>query len=297
MERLINLKGRERGVAHEDTAPLLAVENLSVTYRSANGPFNFSDHLPDRQGAAHDGYALRDISFTVDTGMRVAVVGPNGAGKSTLFKVIAGTMKPRSGTINISGHGPDEHICIAYVPQRSHVDWGFPATVEDVVMMGRVGQIGLFRRPGSDDRATVRHSLERVQAEHLAQKQIGELSGGQQQRIFIARALAQKAELLLLDEPFTGLDPPSHDALFNILDSLHEDGVTILVATHDLNLAGEHFDLVMLLNKQLIALGPPADVLTAQNLITAYGGHMHVVADEGSLVLADTCCGDQEEDA
>lgn len=294
MEKIIDFKTRQRGIRHETAAPLLVVDNLSVTYGAGNGPLSL---VPGRESTAGDRYALHGLSFTVETGDRVAVVGPNGAGKSTLFKVIAGTLKPRAGAINIYGHDPGEHICIAYVPQRSQIDWSFPATVEDVVMMGRVGQIGLFRRPGNDDWAIVRQSLERVHAEHLAQKQIGELSGGQQQRIFIARALAQRAELLMLDEPFTGLDAPSHEALFNILDGLHEDGVTILIATHDLNLAGEHFDRVMLLNKKLIAFGAPADVLTSDNLITAYGGQMHVVAGEGAMVLADTCCDGHEESA
>lgn len=294
MERILNLKNRQRGVRHEAAAPLLVVDGLSVTYGAGNGPLNLPGRLPDKQSDG-DRYALRDLSFAVDMGERVAVVGPNGAGKSTLFKVIAGTMKPRQGSINIYGHDPDEHICIAYVPQRSQIDWSFPATVEDVVMMGRVGQIGLFRHPSSDDWAIVRQSLERVHAEHLARQQIGALSGGQQQRVFIARALAQHAELLLLDEPFSGLDVPSHEALFDILDSLHEDGVTILVATHDLNLAGERFDRVMLLNRKLVALGSPAAVLTSENLVTAYGGHMHVVAGEGTVVLADTCCEGHEE--
>ncbi len=296
MERIINLRNRARGVRHEAAAPLLVVDGLRVTYGTGNGPLSLPGRLSGRQEGANDGYALRDVSFTVDTGERVAVVGPNGAGKSTLFKVIAGTMKPRQGTINIYGHDPDEHICIAYVPQRSQIDWSFPATVEDVVMMGRVGQIGLFRRPSSDDWEIVRQSLARVRAEHLARTQIGALSGGQQQRVFIARALAQRAELLMLDEPFSGLDAPSHEALFDILDNLHEDGVTIMIATHDLNLAGEHFGRVMLLNKELIALGPPADVLTSQNLMTAYGGHMHVIAGEGDLILADTCCEGHEEE-
>ena len=223
------------------------------------------------------------------------MVGPNGAGKSTLFKLIVGTIEPYKGEVRLYGHAPDEHICIAYVPQRSQVDWAFPATVEDVVMMGRVGQIGLFKRPKREDWDLVHHSLERVNAAHLAKKQIGELSGGQQQRVFIARSLAQEAELLLLDEPLTGLDTPSQNSFFNILDSLRPDGVTILVATHDLNTAVEHFDRVMLLNKRLIALGSGEDVLAAENLLAAYGGHMHRIGDDGDVVLTDTCCDHGEE--
>jgi ABC-type Mn2+/Zn2+ transport system ATPase subunit len=235
-------------------------------------------------------YALEDISFQVQHGERVAVVGPNGAGKSTLFKLIVGMMSPASGEVRLYGHVPDEHICIAYVPQRSQVDWSFPATVKDVVMMGRVGRIGLFNRPKRQDWQMVYDSLERVNATHLKDKQIGELSGGQQQRVFIARALAQEAELLLMDEPLSGLDLPNQDSLFDILDGLRADGVTVMVATHDLNLAGERFDRVMLLNRRLIAYGPPRLVLDTANLLAAYGGHMHRIGEGGEMVLADTCC-------
>lgn len=189
------------------------------------------------------------------------------------------------------GQGPAGHICIAYVPQRNQIDWSFPVTVEDVVMMGRVGQIGLFRWPRRRDWAVVRHCLERVDATHLAHKQIGELSGGQQQRVFIARALAQEAELLLLDEPLAGLDVPSQEKIFHILDGLRPDGVTVLVATHDLNLAAERFDRVMLLNRRVIAFDRPEKVLTPEHLLAAYGGHTHVFAVDGeTVVLTDTCC-------
>lgn len=277
-----------RGVDHRPDEPLLAVEGVTATYSPAGGDGVLSLGGDDQTN--EEQYALHDVTFRVDGGERVAVVGPNGAGKSTLFKVIAGILKPRRGTVHVYGHGSDEHICIAYVPQRSQIDWTFPATVEDVVMMGRVGQIGLFRRPHREDWDKVHASLERVNAGHLTHKQIGALSGGQQQRVFIARALAQQAELLLLDEPFTGLDVPGHEALFAIMDGLHEERVTVMVATHDLNLAAERFDRVMLLNRTMMAYGPPAGVLTSQNLMSAYGGHMHVLQDEGTMVLADTCC-------
>jgi manganese/iron transport system ATP-binding protein len=276
---------KRSGVVHDITAPLLDVAGLTVAYAPATAA---------RTGAG-ERYALHDVTFQVEARERVAVVGPNGAGKSTLFKVIAGTLAPDEGQVTIFGHDPDEHICIAYVPQRNQIDWSFPVTVADVVMMGRVGQIGLFRRPSRADWQFVHEALERVQAAHLARKQIGELSGGQQQRVFIARALAQQAELILLDEPLTGLDAPSHEAIFAVLDSLHEDGVTILVATHDLNLAAERFDRVMLLNRQVVAFGRPDEVLTPANLLRAYGGHMHVLPlGDGQLVLADTCCEGQE---
>ena len=266
-----------RGVAHAADTPTLELDEVYVAYGG--------------QGRSNGRtiYALEDISFQIDSGERIAIVGPNGAGKSTLFKLIVGTMQPAKGQVHIFGEGPDGHICIGYVPQRSQIDWSFPVTVEDVVMMGRVSQIGFFRWPRRQDWAHVEHALERVNATHLAKKQIGELSGGQQQRVFIARALAQQAELLLLDEPLAGLDMPSQDAIFNVLDNLRPDGVTVLVATHDLNMAAERFDRLMLLNKQIISFGPAASALTSENLLAAYGGHMHVVED-GGMILADTCC-------
>ena len=275
-----------RGVDHEPSAPTLSLENITVAYAAGS---------QDVTSQTSTQYALQNINCQIESGERVAVVGPNGAGKSTLFKLIVGTLKPQQGKIHIFGHQPGGHICIAYVPQRSQIDWSFPVTVEDVVMMGRVGQIGFFRRPKRYDRDFVRNSLERVGAVHLAKKQIGELSGGQQQRIFIARALAQQAELLLLDEPLTGLDIPSQEAIFEILDGLRPEGVTVLVATHDLNMASERFDRVMLLNRQIVALGPPTAALQAHNLVQAYGGHMHMVGDEkNTVILADGCCGDHE---
>ena len=203
----------------------------------------------------------------------LAVVGPNGAGKSTLFNLIVGTIRPSHGSVHVYGHDPDRHTCIAYVPQRNQYDLSFPVTAWDVVMMGRVGNIGLFRQPGKRDREIVRECLERVGADKLASKQIGDLSGGQQQRIFIARALAQEAELLMLDEPFSGLDGPSGAALMELIDGLSAEGVSVLTATHDINLAAQRFGRIMLLNGRIVALGPPETVLDSNNLLLAYGGH------------------------
>jgi ABC-type Mn2+/Zn2+ transport system ATPase subunit len=272
------------GVTHEP-APTLDVDHVWATYGAKVG--------------AHNGdgprYALEDITFQVQPGQRVAIVGPNGAGKSTLFRIIAGTLTPDKGTVNIFGHDPNGHICIAYVPQRSQIDWTFPVTVEEVVMMGRVGQIRLLRWPGRRDWDVVHESLSRVGATDLARTQIGELSGGQQQRVFLARALAQEAELLLLDEPLNGLDIPTQEAIIGILDDLRADGVTVLLATHDLDLAAERFDAIMLLNHRIIAYAPPAEALRPENLLTAYGGHIHRLNDaEGTLFVADTCCSDDE---
>ncbi len=267
-----------QGVAHEpDTLPL-EMKGVHVAYAAGMNDITANRGSPS---------ALEDISFRVSSGERVAVVGPNGAGKSTLFKLIVGTLKPSRGTVNTFGHEPHGHICIAYVPQQSQVDWSFPVTVEDVVLMGRIGQIGLFRWPRRRDREVVRTCLERVKASHLAGKQIGELSGGQQQRVFIARALAQAAELMLLDEPLAGLDIPGQEAILDVLDSLRPDGVTVLLATHDLNLAAERFDQVMLLNKRIIAYGPAKAVLTSEHLLTAYGGQLHRLEADGTVLLGD----------
>ncbi len=242
--------------------------------------------------------ALEDVSFALTRGERVAIVGPNGAGKSTLLKAIAGILTPAAGSVDVYGAVSGGHICIGYVPQRSHVDWSFPVTVADVVLMGRVARIGLLHQAGRDDHRLVAESLDQVGMRALAGRQIGELSGGQQQRVFIARALAQEAELLLMDEPLTGLDTPSQEAIFNILDLLRARGLTVLVSTHDLQLAADRFDRLMLLRRQIIGFGRAAAVLTPANLRQAYGSHMTVIpATEGELALSDTCCaGDDEEE-
>jgi manganese/iron transport system ATP-binding protein len=235
--------------------------------------------------------ALDDISFTLQAGEQVAVVGPNGAGKSTLLKLIAGLLQPSEGQVEVYGHGAKGHTCIGYVPQRSQVDWHFPVTVEEVVLMGRVARMGLFHHAGRRDWQIARASLEQVGIADLAGRQIGELSGGQQQRVFIARALAQEAALLLMDEPLTGLDIPSQEAILAILENLRGLGITVLLSTHDLHLAADHFDRLMLLNRRLLGLGRPAEVLSPDLLRQAYGTQMTVIeAPEGALVFGDTCC-------
>jgi ABC-type Mn2+/Zn2+ transport system ATPase subunit len=242
--------------------------------------------------------ALENVSFELRQGERVAVIGPNGAGKSTLFGVIAGVISPAQGRVDVYGHRPGEHICIAYVPQRSEVDWDFPVNVTDVVMMGRVGKLGLFRWPKRKDRVLVQEALELVGMTHLAERQIGELSGGQQQRVFIARALAQEAELVLMDEPLTGLDVKSQEDIFEILVKLSEHNVTVMVATHDLNLAAERFDRLMLINRQIIGFGRAREVFTADLLGQAYSGSMRLIETaNGTVFITDTCCGGGEEHA
>jgi manganese/iron transport system ATP-binding protein len=256
---------------HHLDQPILAVKGVSARY---NGHF-----------------ALENLSFELIAGEQVAVVGPNGAGKSTLFRVIAGVLPASSGQVTVYGSQPGGHICIAYVPQRSQVDWRFPVSVADVVMMGRVGKLGLFRRPGKKDWDLVHQSLQVVGMDGLARRQIGELSGGQQQRVFIARALAQEAELMLMDEPLTGLDVPAQQDIFEVMAALRARKVTVMIATHDLNLAAERFDRVMLLNRRLLGLGSPGAVFTPEHLMAAYGGHIHMIETAaGTMVLSDTCC-------
>jgi manganese/iron transport system ATP-binding protein len=258
-------------VMHDPDAPILEVNKLSLRY---------------------DGhFALENITFHLHAGERVAVVGPNGAGKSTLFKVVSGVLPPSSGEVKISGYGPRGHICIAYVPQRSQVDWRFPASVADVVMMGRIGQIGFFRWPRRSDWNIVHDALEAVDMDSLSNRQIGELSGGQQQRTFLARALAQEAELVLMDEPLNGLDIPSQEAILSLLEKLRDQKITIMVATHDLGQAASHFDRVMLLNRRLIRFGSPQEVFTSENLLNAYHGHAQLIQGaDGETTLADSCC-------
>jgi len=262
---------------HDPGTPILGIKDLTVRFDGS--------------------IALDEISFELQKAEHLAVVGPNGAGKSTLFKVIAGVLTPTEGQVHVYGLEPDGHICIAYVPQRSQVDWSFPVNVADTVMMGRVGKMGLFRQPRARDWDIVHQSLEVVKMSHLAKRQISQLSGGQQQRMFIARALAQEAELMLMDEPLTGLDISSQEDIFIIMEKLQQRAVTVLVAMHDLKLAAKRFDRVMLINHHIIGLGTPEEVFSTENLTSAYGGHLHLVpGEDGILVVSDTCCeGDEDE--
>ena len=269
-------------------SPLMATHPIHVV----DAPIVKASHVTVRYNGR---VAIDDISFQLAAGERVAVVGPNGAGKSTLFQVIAGVLNPTAGEVQVAGHCPDSHICIAYVPQRGQVDWTFPVTVADVVMMGRAGKVGPLRRPGRKDRERVRQSLQVVDMTDLADRQIGELSGGQQQRMFIARALAQEAALMLMDEPLTGLDVPAQEDILHVLDELRLRQVTVMIATHDLSLAAERFDRVMLLNGRLLGIGRPDDIFTPERLHEAYSGHLHLVqTEDGAIVLGDTCCGKDE---
>lgn len=240
-------------------APLI-VEHLTVTY----------DNQP----------AIEDVSFSVQAGERIAVIGPNGAGKSTLIKAVMGLLQPRSGVI----HVPDIRR-LGYVPQHEAVDWDFPVTVRDVVMMGRVRQIGWLRWPGRGHWQKVEQALARVGLGNLAGRQIGELSGGQRRRVFIARALAQEAHTLLLDEPFSGIDTTAQAAIMDVLDALNADGLTIILSTHDLSLAFQRFDRVLALKHRLIAYGPPPEVYRPDVLSQIYGGRLAAWQDGREITL------------
>ncbi len=230
--------------------------------------------LAEQLSAGYPGnrFALSDINLSIGGGERVAVIGPNGAGKSTLFKAIVGTLQFTHGHISI--HGVDcysSHIYVGYVPQQSEIDWKFPASVFDVVMMGRSRHIGWLRRPGKSDRAIVNDILDDLSLGDLASQQIGELSGGQRRRVFIARALAQDARVLLLDEPFAGVDQTAEQEIIDTLDTLTNQGITILLSTHHMHNDALRFDKVLILRRKVMAYGPPGEVLTAQNLRDAYG--------------------------
>lgn len=234
--------------------------------------------------------ALEAVSLVIPHAAQVAIVGPNGAGKSTLFKAMMGLLPMRNGEMLIHGRPAAEYRDpIAYVPQREEVDWRFPVTVHDVVAMGRYGRRGWLRRLSADDRRVVAGCLERMGVAQLAERPIGELSGGQQQRVFLARALAQEPHILLLDEPFTGVDVSTREATLELLADLRSRSVTVLVSTHDLELAARRFDLVVLLNRRLICAGRPDEVFCQAHLQAAFGGQMVVI--NGTSIVVDQCCG------
>jgi manganese/iron transport system ATP-binding protein len=265
-----------RMVEHRPHAPALTFDKVSAGY---NGDFG-----------------LVDVSFSLDRGDRLAVVGPNGGGKTTLIKVAAGLLPIAAGEAHVYGHAPLGHVCIAYLPQQSSVDWRFPVTVYDVVMMGRTGRLGPLRRPKRADRDVVWRALERVQMDSLASRRIGSLSGGQQRRVFIARAMAQEAELMLMDEPLVGLDTNSRDAVLQLVTDMADEGVTVVVALHDLGVATAYFNAVLLLKGHAIGFGDPRSVFSPENLRAAYGSCLRIVkTDEGLFVVHDTACSGDDD--
>jgi manganese/iron transport system ATP-binding protein len=219
--------------------------------------------------------ALRDASFAVPRGTITALVGVNGSGKSTLFKAIMGFLPTASGEIRLLGRTVKQALAenlVAYVPQSEEVDWSFPVLVEDVVMMGRFGHMGFFRLPSRTDRAKVTEALERVGMSDLRRRQIGELSGGQRKRVFLARALAQEGQIILLDEPFTGVDVKTEEQIIALLRSLRDEGRVMLVSTHNLGSVPEFCDRTVLVKGTVLAYGPTETIFTHANLERAFGG-------------------------
>ncbi|MFP1644946.1 manganese/iron ABC transporter ATP-binding protein [Pontitalea aquivivens] len=250
----------------------IRAEGLSVTYRNGHT-------------------ALRDASFAIPRGTITALVGVNGAGKSTLFKALMGLVPVARGQIEILGQPVARMIrqqAVAYVPQSEEVDWTFPVLVEDVVMMGRYGHMGFLRRPRAADHAAVTAALARVDMAPFRHRQIGELSGGQKKRVFLARALAQDAQVILLDEPFTGVDVRTEDQIIALLRALRAEGRVMLVATHNLGSVPEFCDRVVLVRGTVIAHGPTGQVFTRENLHAAFGGVLRHFLIEGPHPHADS---------
>lgn len=223
-----------------------------------------------------NGYtAVYDITFALDSGTICALVGVNGSGKSTIFKAIMGFVRPATGEVHLCGLAVDKALkrnLVAYVPQSEDVDWNFPVLVETVVMMGRYGHMNFLRRPSRLDRQKVAEALERVGLSEFRHRQIGELSGGQKKRVFLARALAQESPIILLDEPFTGIDVKTETAIIDLLRELRASGHLMLVSTHNLGSVPDFCDQVVLLNRTVLAAGPTVEVFTQKNLERAFGG-------------------------
>ena len=234
----------------------IEAKGVSVVYRNGN-------------------VALTDATFSIPTATICALVGINGSGKSTLFKALMGLVPITRGQVSIlgsqGGHALERNT-VAYVPQNEEVDWNFPVLVEDVVMMGRYGHMGFFRRPKSKDHQKVDEALARVNMSDYRHRQIGELSGGQKKRVFLARALAQEGRVILLDEPFTGVDVATEDAIIDLLKALRDEGRVILVSTHNLGSVPNFCDQVILVNRRVLGAGPTETVFTQKNLQQAFGG-------------------------
>lgn len=229
--------------------------------------------------------ALVDATFSVSKGSICGLVGVNGAGKSTLFKALMGFVPSARGSVSLLGKNVRQALrsnLVAYVPQNEDVDWSFPVLVKDVVMMGRYGHMSFLRRPRGLDHAMVEQALERVGMEDYADRQIGELSGGQKKRVFLARALAQEGQIILLDEPFTGVDVATEDAIVALMRDLRDEGRVMLVSTHNLGSVPDFCDHVILVNRTVLAAGPTQEVFTQKNLQTAFGGTLRHHVLEGA---------------
>ncbi len=237
-------------------------------------------HVHDVTVAYHRRPVLWDVDLELPAGRLIAIVGPNGAGKSTLLKAILGLVPLASGRVTILGRSLLEaRSLIGYVPQRESVDWDFPVSAADVVLMGRYGRIGWLRRPRSADREAARACLHQVGMSEYADRQISQLSGGQQQRVFLARALAQDAAIYFMDEPFAGVDAATERAIIDVLRSLRGAGKTVIAVHHDLQTLTEYFDHVAMLNLRVVAAGPVGETLTPENLQRTYGGRLTILEE------------------
>lgn len=229
--------------------------------------------------------ALWNIDFCLPEGVLAGIIGPNGSGKSTLLKSAMGLVQPSSGYVRLFGHPLEANRQrIAYVPQRSAVDWDFPINVLDVVMLARMKPANWWKRPGREDRIIAMEALRRVQMEPFVHRQISQLSGGQQQRVFIARALAQEADLYLLDEPFAGVDAATEAAIIELLQHMRDQGKTVVVVHHDLQTVTRYFDWLAMLNTRLVAAGPMQEVFTPDSLEKTYGGRLSILTQVGEII-------------
>ena len=244
--------------------------------------------IHDLTVAYHKKPVLWGVDLEIPAGQLIGIIGPNGAGKSTLIKACMGLMPTQSGWVKVFGQKlKDAPTRVGYVPQRESVDWDFPVNVMDVVLMGRYGRLGLMRRPGKADREIARECLDRVKLLPYANRQISNLSGGQQQRVFLARALAQQADLYFMDEPFAGVDAATEAAIVTVLGELRDQGKTLLVVHHDLPTARSYFDSLLLLNMNVVAFGPTETVFTAENLQKTYGGRLTILSEVASTLAAE----------
>ena len=243
-----------------------------------NHKIGFAIEIENASVVYGDNVALKNASISIPFGTFSGVIGMNGAGKSTLFKLIMGLVPATSGKVHICGDEPilaQKHGHVAYVPQTEVVDWDFPVSVSEVVMMGRLGLQGIFKTPSSLDHQAVTDALLKVKMSDFAERQIGELSGGQKKRVFVARALAQGADIFLLDEPFAGLDSVSERSVTELLVTLKEEGKTIILATHDLTSLSDNCDYVALVKKTVIAYGPTKEVFTEELVTQTFDGLIH----------------------
>ncbi|HNB60147.1 MAG TPA: metal ABC transporter ATP-binding protein [Phycisphaerales bacterium] len=253
----------------------------------------------DLSVAYHRKPVLWDIDTSIPAGRLAAIIGPNGAGKSTLLKSILGLVPLASGYVRVFGE-PLSRVRrrVGYVPQRETVDWDFPIDAIGVVLLGRYGRLGWIRRPSRQDRQIAMQCLEQVHMQDFADRQISQLSGGQQQRVFLARALAQQADLYLMDEPFAGVDAATERAIIDLLRTLREQGKTVVTVHHDLQTVREYFDYVVMLNLRLVASGPTGEAFTPQNLQATYGGRLTILDRAAEAVrhgALNTVAGGAEE--